>query len=142
MKKYVKEFFVRGLMFGGFGPIILGIIYYVISVFNESMVFTGQEILQGIISVYLLAFVIAGASVFNQIEEWGLNKSIGIHFSTLYLAYSFCYLINSWIPFDLKVFGIFTGIFVAGYAIVWLIVSFCVRKTSRKLNDSLGQNEI
>ncbi len=142
MKKYVKEFFVRGLIFGGFGPIIFAIIYYFISVFNKDVLFAGKEILLGVVSVYLLAFVHAGASVFNQIEEWGLNKSIGVHFATLYVAYSFCYLINSWIPFDLKVFGIFTGIFVAIYAIVWLIVSFCVRKTSRKLNESLGQNKI
>mgnify|MGYP003304178141 CR=1 FL=1 len=29
--KYLKEFFLRGMMFGGFGPIILGIIYFVLS---------------------------------------------------------------------------------------------------------------
>ena len=141
MKKYVNEFLTRGLMFGGFGPIILAIIYYLISVFKEGITFGGQEILQGVISIYLLAFVHAGASVFTQIEEWGLNKSIGVHFSTLYVAYSCCYLTNSWIPFDLKVFGIFTGIFVAVYVVVWLVVSLCVRKTSHMLNDSLNSNK-
>lgn len=142
MKKYVKEFFVRGLIFGGFGPIILAIIYYFISVFNKDVLFVGKEILLGVVTVYLLAFVHAGASVFNQIEEWGLNKSIGFHFGALYVAYSFCYLINSWIPFDLKVFGIFTGIFVAVYVVVWLVVNLCVRKTSHMLNDSLNSNKV
>ena len=137
MKKYVNEFLTRGLMFGGFGPLILAIIYYFISVFNKDVLFVGKEILLGVVSVYLLAFVHAGASVFNQIEEWGLNKSIGFHFGDLYVVYSFCYLINSWIPFDLKVFGIFTGIFVAVYAVVWIIVYLIVNKTSKKLNDSL-----
>ena len=137
MKKYVNEFLTRGLMFGGFGPLILAIIYYFISVFNKDVLFVGKEILLGVVSVYLLAFVHAGASVFNQIEEWGLNKSIGFHFGALYVVYSFCYLINSWIPFDLKVFGIFTGIFVAVYAVVWIIVYLIVNKTSKKLNDSL-----
>lgn len=140
MKKYVKEFFIRGLIFGGFGPIVLSIVYFCVSEFNKAIVFDGKEVLLGTVSVYLLAFVHAGVSVFNQIEEWGLSKSIGVHFSTLYIAYSFCYLINSWIPFDLKVFAIFTGIFVVVYAIVWLIVSLSVRKTSHNLNDSLAQN--
>ena len=31
MNIYTKEFFHRGLMFGGFGPIIVGIIFYCVS---------------------------------------------------------------------------------------------------------------
>lgn len=138
MKKYMKEFFIRGLIFGGFGPIILSIVYFCVSEFNKTITFGGKEVLLGTVSVYLLVFVHAGASVFNQIDEWGLSKSIGVHFSTLYVAYSFCYLINSWIPFDLNVFGIFTGIFVAVYAIVWVIVYFTTNKVSQKLTDSLN----
>ena len=61
MKKYVKEFFFRGMMFGGFGPIVLAIIYYIVSVVDTSTIFEGKDILSGIISVYLLAFVQAGA---------------------------------------------------------------------------------
>lgn len=139
MKKYIKEFLLRGLMFGGFGPIILAIIYFIISEFDKNIIFTGREILLGTVSVYILAFVHAGASVFNQIEEWGLNKSIGIHFSVLYFAYSFCYLLNTWIPFDLKVFLIFTGIFVAVYAVIWTIVYLCIRNSGKKINYVLNK---
>ena len=132
MNKYVKEFFLRGLMFGGFGPIILAIIYFIVSKIHPETVLNGTEILLGIISVYLLAFIHAGASVFNQIEEWGSNKSIGIYFATLYVVYSLCYLINTWIPFDLKVFGIFTAIFVTVYFIIWTIVYLSVKHSSKK----------
>ncbi len=137
MKKYLKEFLIRGLMFGGFGPIILAIIYFIVSKVDKSITFTGSEILLGTFSVYLLAFVHAGASIFNQIEEWGINKSIGVHFAVLYFAYSACYLLNTWIPFDIKVFLIFTGIFVAVYAVVWTIVYLCVRNSGRKINYML-----
>ena len=67
MKKYVLEFFKRGLIFGGFGPIVLGIIYYIISLYEEVNL-SGLEVLIAITSIYLLAFVQAGASVFNSIE--------------------------------------------------------------------------
>ena len=137
MKKYVKEFFLRGLIFGGFGPIVLAVVYYVISLFVADITYGGKEILLGMISVYLLAFVHAGASVFNQIEEWGICKSIGVHFSVLYVAYSVCYLLNAWIPFDINVFLVFTGIFVAVYAVVWTIVYLCVKRSCRTINDVL-----
>ena len=140
MNKYLKSFLLRGLIFGGFGPVILGIIYFCISIFHHEIIFGGTEILLGIISVYILAFVHAGASIFNQIEEWGLNKSIAFHFGTLYLAYSLCYLINSWIPFDIKVFGIFTAIFIGVYFVIWTIVYLCVRNASKKLNAKLKAN--
>lgn len=137
MKRYLKEFMMRGLMFGGFGPIILSIILFIIWKSVPDTQFRGDEILLGTVSIYILAFVHAGASVFNQIEEWGLNKSIGVHFATLYVAYSVCYLLNSWIPFDIKVFGIFTAIFVAVYAIVWTIVYLCLKRTSHMIVEGL-----
>lgn len=137
MNKYLKSFLIRGLIFGGIGPIILATIYFIISKIDKNAVFGGSEILLGVISIYILAFVHAGASVFNQIEEWGLNKSIACHFATLYAAYSTCYLINAWIPFDIKVFAIFTSIFVAIYFVVWAVVYLCVRNQSKKINAKL-----
>ena len=131
---------MRGLIFGGFGPIILAIIYFIVSKLESGVTFSGAEMLLGVVSVYLLAFVHAGASVFNQIEEWGLNKSIACHFSALYLAYSVCYLINSWIPFDIKVFLIFTAIFVAVYFVIWTVVFLCVKKSSKNINEKLKSN--
>ncbi len=131
---------MRGLIFGGFGPIILAIIYFIVSKLESGITFSGVETLLGVVSVYLLAFVHAGASVFNQIEEWGLNKSIACHFSALYLAYSVCYLINSWIPFDIKVFLIFTAIFVAVYFVIWTVVFLCVKKSSKNINEKLKSN--
>ena len=140
MNKYLKEFMTRGLMFGGFGPIVLAIVLFFIWKFVPDTQLQGDEILIGTVSVYILAFVHAGASVFNQIDEWGLNKSIGIHFATLYVAYSVSYLLNRWIPFDLKIFGIFTAIFVAVYAVVWIIVYLCVKRTSHLIIDGLKKS--
>lgn len=139
MKRYWKEFLLRGMMFGGFGPVILAVVYYIVNKTGAQTVFSGDEVIRGILSVYLLAFVHAGASVFNQIEEWGISKSIGAHFSVLYLAYSVCYLVNSWIPFDIKVFGFFTLIFITVYFVVWAIVYICVKRSSKLINSKLNK---
>ncbi|MBR2013053.1 MAG: DUF3021 domain-containing protein [Clostridia bacterium] len=133
----MKEFLHRGLMFGGFGPIILGIIYWILSVAVEGFSLSGGEVCLGIVSIYLLAFVQAGASVFNQIEEWGIGKSLLVHFLTLFAAYSGCYLLNTWIPFEPMVLLIFAGVFIAIYFAVWLTVYCIVRATRNKLNHQL-----
>lgn len=133
----VKDFFLRGLMFGGFGPVIAGIVYLVLQLSLENFTLSGVEVFTAILSTYLLAFVHAGASVFNQLESWSLAKSTLCHFGLLYIAYVLCYLINSWIPFEPAVLGIFTAIFAGGYTIVWLTVYICIRATVKKLNRSL-----
>lgn len=138
MNKYFKEFCHRGLLFGGFGPIIMGIIFAILDNTLTDFYLTGIQLLLGIVSTYLLAFLQAGASVFNQIEEWPLAKSLFCHFFTIYLAYSSCYILNSWIPFEPAVLIIFTLIFIAVYFAIWLTVYLIVKSTSRKFNLKLN----
>ncbi len=137
MNKYVKEFIHRGMMFSGFGPIVLGVVYLIVSKATDDFILTGSQICLAITSVYILAFLQAGATVFNQIEHWPLAKSLLCHFLTLYGAYSLCYLINTWIPFDVKIFLIFTLIFVLLYFVIWFTVYASVKATSKKLNKNL-----
>ena len=137
MNKYVKEFIHRGLIFGGFGPIILGIIYFILSKTVDGFMLSGLEVMTGIISTYLLAFVHAGASIFNQIEHWGISKSLLCHLSILYVAYSLCYVINTWIPFEPKVLLVFTIVFLTIYFVVWGIVYLSVKNISKNCNAKL-----
>ena len=138
MNRYIKEFLHRGLVFAGFGPIILGIIYAILQEAIPGFSLSGGQICLGIVSIYLLAFLQAGASVFPQIDHWPLLKVLLCHFVTLYSAYVGCYLINSWIPFRIEVLAIFTAIFVVSYAIVWLWVFLSAKIIQKKLNQKLN----
>ena len=137
MNIYLKRFLQRGIAFGGFGPIILGIVFFVLSLTINDFSLGGREVCLAIISTYILAFVQAGASVFNQIEEWPIAKCTAVHFLTLYVVYVGCYLLNSWIPFDIKVVLIFTAVFFAVYLAVWLAVVISIKATSKKLNKKI-----
>ena len=141
MNKYVKDFLLRGLIFGGFGPIILGIILFIIELSGVEVVLTGGQIILAIFSIYVVAFVQAGASVFNQIENWSIAKSTGLHFLSLYVAYVLCYVANNWIPFEWGVIGLFTAVFVVVYFVVWLTVYIIVKNTTKKLNQSISKIE-
>ncbi len=137
MNRYIKEFLHRGLVFGGFGPIVMAIIYLVLSRTIKGFSLGGIEVFVSVISTYLLAFVHAGSSLFNQIEHWGIMKGLLCQLSTLYAAYLICYLINSWIPFNITVVAIFTAIFVIGYLAIWGIVYLCVKGNAKKLSENL-----
>lgn len=138
MNNYLKEYLKRGLMFGGFGPIIAGIVLFIIDMCGVDVTLSGANLLLVIISTYILAFVQAGASVLNQIEHWPITKSLFFHFITIYLAYSLCYILNSWIPFEPNVLLIFTAIFIVTYFIIWITVYLIVKHTSKKLNKQLN----
>lgn len=138
MNIYLKNFFMRGLVFSGLGPIILGVVYFFVERNTSDFSLSAGQILLGIVSTYLLAFLQAGASVFNQIEHWPVAKQSFCHFVTLYVAYLVCYTLNSWIPFKIEIVGIFTAIFVVIYLVIWLTVYFSVKKASKKLNKAIN----
>lgn len=136
-KSYFKEFLHRGLIFGGFGPIVAGIVYFAISLNIKDFSVSGAEILTATVSIYLLAFVHAGSSVFHQIEEWSAAKAMLCQLGLLYAAYTLCYLINSWIKPDPTVILIYTLIFVAVYIVIWGSIYLTVKMKSKKMNRVL-----
>ena len=137
MNKYVKNYLQRGIAFGGFGPIVAGLVFWVLQLSGVGVVLSGAQVLIAIVSTYVLAFVQAGASVFNQIEEWPLAKSMGLHFLSLYIVYVGCYLVNRWIPFAWQVIAVFTGIFILVYLAIWLTVYLIIKSVSKKLNKNI-----
>ena len=134
----VKSFFLRGLLFGGFGPVVLGIVYLILQHTLEDLTLTGDEVFLGIISIYLLAFIPAGSGVFHQIESWSPAKSCLCQLGLLYTAYVLCYVLNDWLPFEPLAIAIFTAVFVAGYGVICLVVYLSVKAAAKRLNRSLG----
>ena len=137
IKNPVKEFFLRGLIFAGGGPIIVGIVYLILQYALEDFSLSGTQVFVAILSTYLLTFVHAGSGVFHQIESWSLGKSALCQLGLLYLCYTVCYVMNSWIPFEPIALAIFTAIFVGGYGVIWLAVYLSVNATVRRLNKKL-----
>ena len=137
MNKYLKSFLHRGLIFARYGPIVVGIVYAILESTLPDFALSGAEVLLAIVSTYLLAFVQAGASVFNQIEKWSTARSLFCHMSLIYLSYALCYIANTWIPFKGEVLLIFTAIFAACYLVIWITVYLIVKSTSRRMNKKI-----
>jgi hypothetical protein len=137
MKKFWKEFLFRGLICAAGGPMVLAAIYGILGATGTVEAFSPREVCTGIVTITLLAFIAAGMTAIYQMEQLPLPMMILLHGGGLYIAYILTYLINGWLQNSLIPILVFTGIFVAGYALVWLII-YCVEKNKAdKLNKLL-----
>ena len=137
MKKFIPEFFKRGLIAAGGGPMVLAIIYYVLGKTGAIVSLTPNEVFLGILTISFLALIAGGSTAIYQIERLPLFAAIVIHGITLYAAYIMIYLINGWLKTQWNAILIFTAAFIIGYGIIWLIIYFITRKSTQKLNKSL-----
>ena len=137
MKKYIKDFVIRGLMAMGGGPLVYGIVMFILYLCNVDTTVDGVAIFKSIISLSIMAFIIAGSSVVWQIDRLGLGFASLIHGSLLYVCYLTVYLLNNWIKKEIIPFIVFTAIYIVTYTLIWLIVYLTEKHKAKKLNQSL-----
>jgi hypothetical protein len=141
MKNFWKDFLLRGLTAAAGGPVVLAIIYGIGGVSGAVQTLTPQEVCMGILSITLMAFIAAGITAIYQTERLALPCAIAIHAAVLYADYLIMYLLNSWIPRNATAIGIFTAIFAAGFALVWVVI-FCVTKAKAEtLNHRISRTK-
>ena len=139
MKKFLKEFLLRGLICAGAGPMVLAIIYGILGATGVADSLSPKEVCLGILTITILAFIAAGMTAIYKQEQLPLPMMILIHGGALYIAYILTYLINGWLQSALIPILIFTGIFIAGYALIWLIIYFVEKAKTEKLNKLLKE---
>ena len=141
MKRYIGNFVQRGLTACGFGPLVLAIIYLILQ--NQGIVqtLTVNEVCIGILSLSGLAFLAGGMNSIYQIEQLPLMVAILIHGGVLYIGYLGTYLLNGWLELGITPVLVFTGIFVAGYVVIWAIIYSIIKKNTDRINEVLKKQK-
>lgn len=137
MKKFLKEFLLRGLICAAGGPLVQAVIYGILGATGTVEAIPATQVCVGIVTITLLAFIAAGMTAIYQMEQLPLSIMILLHGGALYIAYILTYLINSWLQSSLVPILVFTGIFVVGYALVWLTIYLVEKAKAEKLNKLL-----
>lgn len=137
MKKFLKEFLFRGLICAAGGPVVLAIIYGILDVTGTVTVITAGDVCTGILTITLLAFIAAGMTAIYQMEQLPLPMMILLHGGALYVTYLITYLLNGWMQRSLLSILVFTGIFVVGYGLVWMVIYLVEKKKAEKINKML-----
>ena len=139
MKKFWKEFLLRGLISAAGGPLVLAVIYGILSATGTVTTITTAEVCMGIISITLMAFIVAGMTAIYQMENLPLATMILLHGGALYITYIFTYLVNSWLQSSVESILVFTGIFAVCYTLIWLIIYLVEKAKADKLNKLLKE---
>lgn len=141
MKKTLLEFFRRGLVACGFGPIVLAIVYLILQQQYDVQTLTVNEVCIGIVSLFMLAFIAGGMNVIYQIERLPLMVAILIHGIILYISYLAVYLLNGWLEWGIAPILVFSGIFAVGYLVIWGIIYSIMKRNTDKLNEILKEKQ-
>lgn len=141
MKKFVLDFLRRGLAAWGFGPVVLAIIYLILQQSAAVETVTINQVCMGIFSLTALAFIAGGMNAIYQIERLPLMAAILIHGCVLYLSYLATYLLNDWLEWGILPILVFTGIFVVGYLVIWVIIYSIIKKNTDTVNVMLKRKQ-
>ena len=141
MKNIVLEFFRRGFIASGLGPIVLAILYLILQKQAGLATLTVNQVCLGIFSLSALAFIAGGMNVIYQMERIPLMVAIFIHGSVLYVSYLGTYLLNDWLEWGVTPILVFTGIFVFGYLFIWAIIYSITKRKTKKLNIILKEKQ-
>lgn len=141
MKKIILEFVRRGMTACGIGPIVLAILYLILQYQGRIQTLTVNQVCLGIFSISILAFVAGGMNVVYQMERLPLMAAITIHGGVLYISYLITYLINDWLQWGTTEILVFSGIFVLGYIIIWLIIYSIIRRNTEEINKVLQEKQ-
>ena len=136
MRQVIREFFRRGLVACGFGPLILAVVYLILQQ-SGLRTLTVHEVCVGILSLWGLAFLAGGMNVVYQIERLPLMGAILVHGMALYLGYLVTYLVNDWLAWGMTPVLVFTAIFVLGYLAVWAVIYTVTKQNTAKVNAML-----
>ena len=141
MKKNILEFVRRGMTACGIGPIVLAILYLILQYQGKLQTLTVNQVCLGIFSISILAFVAGGMNVVYQMERLPLMAAITIHGGVLYISYLITYLVNEWLQWGTTEILVFSGIFVLGYIIIWLIIYSIIKRNTEKINKVLQEKQ-
>ena len=137
MKQFWKSFLLRGLICAAGGPLVLAAVYGILWATDTVTVLHPGQVCIAIVSIALLAFVVAGMTAIYQLEQLPVAIQILLHGGVLYIGYILTYLLNGWLQSSLTSLLVFSGIFIAGYAVIWLIIYLVEKAKAEKLNRLL-----
>ena len=142
MKKTILEFILRGMTACGIGPIVLAILYLILQQQEGLQTLSINQVCLGIFSISILAFIAGGMNVVYQMERLPLMIAITIHGGVLYISYLITYLMNDWLQWGTTEILVFSGIFVLGYIIIWLIIYSIIKRNTEKVNKILQEKQL
>ena len=137
MKKFLKQFCLRGMMYAWGGPVISAVVWLCLEAAGVESVLPVRRVVVAILSTTFMAFIASGISVVYQMENLPKPVAALIQAAVLYVNYLGIYLLNGWVPAG--EIGRVTIIFVIIFAVIWFLTYLPIRIKVNKMNRMLDQ---
>ena len=137
MKKFLKQFCLRGMMYAWGGPVISAVVWLCLEAAGAESVLPVRRVVVAILSTTFMAFIASGISVVYQMENLPKPVAALIQAAVLYVNYLGIYLLNGGVPAG--EIGRFTIIFVIIFAVIWFLTYLPIRIKVNKMNRMLDQ---
>ena len=137
MKKFILDFLLRGAIACGMGPLVVAVIYWLLYLNGSVTMVSVTEMCLAIVTMTLLAFIAGGLTALYRFEKLPLSLAIALHGGVLYLTYLLVYLINGWLAVRILPILVFSGVFVAGYLVIWAFIYLFTKRRTRQLTELL-----
>ena len=118
MRSFLKAFAQRGLCAAAGGPVVMAIVYLCLHAAGA------VESIDAVKVIY-------------KVERLPLAAAAMIQLAVLYADYILIYLFNGWLKNSAFAIGIFTGIFIVGYAVIWCIILLVNRHKVAEMNRKM-----
>ena len=137
MKPLIKRFFQKGLPVAAGGPVILAVVYYFLGQYGVIENLSVGEVVRGILTVTVLAFMAGGIPVVYEVERLSRLAAALIHVLVLYADYILIYLMNGWLQYAKTPILVFTILFFVGFGIIWLFIYKGIQANVERMNREL-----
>ena len=137
-KIVTAKFFAAFTVFFG-ANLLCSLAYITLFMYSEP---EGGIILGNIIAITLVgaAFIAAGITAIYKVERLPLAAATMIQLAVLYADYILIYLFNGWLENSAFAIGIFTGIFIVGFAVIWYIILLVNRHKVAEMNRKMQKS--
>ena len=141
MKQLIREFIRRGISACWIGPLVLAAIYLLLWQKGAVESLAVPQVCRGILSLSALAFIAGGMNAIYRIERLPLMVAVFIHGAVLYVSYLATYLLNGWLEWGRAPILVFSGIFIVGYLVIWVVIYAILKRNTNKINEKLKSNQ-
>lgn len=139
MKEFWTKFVKRGIMAAWTGPLVVAVVWACLGRAGVIETLDVHTALMGVVSGIIIAFIAAGINAIHEMEQIPRAMAILIHLAVLYLDYLVIYLLNGWLA--ASGIGVFTLIFVAGFALIWAVILLVIRHQTNRMNALINTVE-
>ncbi|MBR4514322.1 MAG: DUF3021 domain-containing protein [Lachnospiraceae bacterium] len=136
MKSNLKKIIIRSLIGFALG-LAVGAFFWFLPGNSDTDEISVRFVVRHFLVSGLFGAYAMGSTFFYEVEHWSITRATLTHFIPLFVLYFTVGLLQRWFTLGSLMFWIMLAMWLAMYAVIWLICYTSYRREIRKINRQL-----